>query len=101
MTATEFAALVETKCLLEHAVARAKGKVKLLTADSPVRAELEAELSQTEARWAAEAPVREARAKLNAAGWFKSDFKPGVWYHKKTKKQLPTVEAIRAAGLAE
>jgi hypothetical protein len=103
MTAEQLADLINTKCLTEAGRMAPQNTLAVTAKDSPRRAEIEAEIEAVKARWDAEAPVREARAKLASAGWRKSDYQDGVWV-KRTKTgtiKRSLVEAIREAGLAQ
>ncbi len=101
MNAEQIAKLVETKILLPNAIQQIKSKIGLCTKDSPAIAVYQEELAATESRWESETPVREMRAKLDAKGWFKSDYQPGIWQNKKTKKKMDLVSLIRFLGLGE
>ncbi len=80
MTANDLVTLIETKILLPNAIARQEEVISMTHKD--YRAEPEAELVALKARWDVEAPVREARAKLAAAGWSKSTYDPALWAKK-------------------
>ena len=101
LTAEEYAALVQTVCLTPAGLADAKKHLAITAKDSEFLPDRERELAEAQARWDREAPVRAAREALNKAGWFKSDYRQGEWYHKKTRAKASLIQAIRLAGLAE
>lgn len=67
MNANQIAAALNANLLHAAGVEKARKNLALTRADSPYRAEFEAELAEVEARWAAETELRETREALRRA----------------------------------
>jgi hypothetical protein len=102
MNAQEMAKLIETKILTQAGLKSAQDLVSRTSKDSAYLAEHQAALIAAQARWDSEAPVREAREKLEKAGWRRSDYDPRKWFNRKTTKvKVSLIAAIRESGLAQ
>jgi hypothetical protein len=88
------AAELRMKLLTPAGLKQAEDRVTLTARDSDRRAEVEANAATFRARWEAEEPIREARAKIEKAGWCPIEsWQVGKFRNRRTR-EVATLEQI-------